>query len=55
MRVFKARAVVYGTPKDNTSFLVRDISQLEPAVMTVKVKNTAAAGQETSAAKGTKG
>lgn len=54
VRVFKARAVVYGTPKDNTSFLVRDISQLEPAVMTVKVKNTAAAGQETSAAKGTK-
>lgn len=36
LRVYKARLVAYGTPKDNVSFLYKDISGLEPAAVTVK-------------------
>lgn len=36
LRVYKARLIAYGTPKDNVSFLYKDISGLTPAAVTVK-------------------
>nr|WP_297936266.1 phage major capsid protein [uncultured Lachnoclostridium sp.] len=47
VRTFKARCVAWGTPKDNTSFYVYDITELEPAAITVKTSaKTAVASQK---------
>ena len=40
VRTYKARCVAYGTPKDNVSFFVYDITNLEEAVIPVKTKGT---------------
>ena len=39
-RTYKARAVAYGTPMDNTSFLVYDISKLAEAAMPTRTQKT---------------
>lgn len=39
-RVYKVKAYGTGTPKDNNSFIVCDISELEPLSLLVKVENT---------------
>ncbi len=36
VRTYKIKAVAYGTPKDNASFVVKDISGLKPAYITTK-------------------
>lgn len=40
VRTYKARCVAYGTPKDNVSFFVYDITNLGEATIPVKVKGT---------------
>lgn len=40
VRTYKARCVAYGTPKDNVSFFVYDITNLGEAVIPVKTKGT---------------
>lgn len=40
VRTYKVRCVAYGTPKDNVSFFVYDITNLGEAVIPVKTKGT---------------
>lgn len=49
VRTFKARCVAWGTPKDDTSFYVYDISELEEAAMPIRertAKTASASGQK---------